>query len=393
MKQTDFSAPADAPRGRETTHEAVHGFLNKQEIRGSMRIYKVSTNRIQMLMAAPLLLMYLACGSGPEERHQPQGKVDSAAAGVLSVETAVATRQPLVVSKSYSGSLEGEVQANIVAKISERITDIHAHVGDAVKAQQVILSLDKSGTSSQYYQAEAGFKNSEKTLERMKSLYAEGAISLQTLDGAQTAFDVAKANFGAARSAVELTTPISGVMTSLSVNIGDLAAPGAVLATIARINQLKIIFNVSESDVVHLSLGQNVQIYSETNPDARAEGRIVQLSKSADTRSRSFEIKAQFFNTGDLWFKPGMYCKVAVQVSPRTQALVIPNTAIKSDDVANLAYVVRNGRALQRRLRLGVSDGRYTEILEGLSEGEAVITVGMTNVRDSSQVNIVKAAH
>ena len=74
-----------------------------------MNIHKVSPYRIQTLMAASLLLIGLACGSGSKERHQPQSKVDSAAAGAWSVETAVAARQPLVVSKSYSGSLEGEV--------------------------------------------------------------------------------------------------------------------------------------------------------------------------------------------------------------------------------------------------------------------------------------------
>jgi membrane fusion protein, multidrug efflux system len=358
-----------------------------------MNIPTLQNNRMQRLLAASLLLVYLACGSGTKEHELKKTGNESAATAVVSVETAVVARQPIVVTKSYSGSLEGEVQANIVAKISERVTAIQAHIGDAVQANQVVISLDKNGTSSQYYQAEAGFKNAEKTLERMKSLYGEGAVSLQTLDGAQTAFDVAKANFGAARSAVELTTPIPGVMTSLNVNIGDLATPGAVLATIARINQLKIIFNVSETDVVHLSLGQKVQIYSETNPDAKTDGRIVQLSRSADTRSRSFEIKAQFPNTADLWFKPGMYCKVAVQVSPRSQALLVPSAAIKSDGLTNQVYVISNGRALQRSVRLGINDEQNTEILEGLNERDVVVTTGMTNVRDSSLVNIVSKTH
>jgi membrane fusion protein, multidrug efflux system len=358
-----------------------------------MNIPTLQNRRMQRLLASSLLLVYLACGSGSKETEPKKIDHESGAAGVVSVETAVAVRQPLVVTRSYSGSLEGEVQANIVAKISERVTAIHAHIGDGAQANQVIISLDKNGTSSQYYQAEAGFKNAEKTLERMKSLYAEGAVSLQTLDGAQTAFDVARANFGAARSAVELTTPIPGVMTALNVNIGDLATPGAVLATIARISQLKIIFNVSETDVVHLSLGQQVQIFSETNPAAKAEGHIVQLSRSADTRSRSFEIKAQFPNTADLWFKPGMYCKVAVQISPRLQALVVPNASIKSDGVSSQVYLVSNGRAVQRTVRLGISDEHYTEILQGLNERDVVVTTGMTNLRDSSLVNIVTAKH
>ena len=113
---------------------------------------------------------------------------------------AVAQRACSRVTRTFSGPLEGGEQANIVARLSERVTSVKIRVGEAVRAGQLILSLDRSGPSSQYIQAEANFKNAERTLERMKSLYSEGAVSQQTVDGAQTAFDVAKANFDAARA-------------------------------------------------------------------------------------------------------------------------------------------------------------------------------------------------
>jgi multidrug resistance efflux pump len=101
----------------------------------------------------------------------------------------------------------------------------------------------------------------------MKSLYAEGAISLQTLDATQTAYDVAHANFVAARSVVELTTPIAGVVTAVNVNLGDLAAPGVALATVANIDRMKAIFSLNESDVAALAIGQSLNITSEARPD------------------------------------------------------------------------------------------------------------------------------
>jgi membrane fusion protein (multidrug efflux system) len=356
-------------------------------------------NTIERLLDGALALAFFAlsfsampgCGSGP--KPDPAEAKGTTGVHVVPVNIAVAGREHLSVTKTYSGTLEGEEQANIVAKISERVIGINIRVGAAVQAGQVTITLDKSGASSQYYQAEASFNNAEKTLQRMKSLYDEGAVSLQTLDGAQTAYEVAKANFGAARSAVELTTPIPGVVTALNVSLGDLTVPGAVLATIARNARMKVTLNINESDVVYLAMGSKVRVYSETNPDADVEGRIVQISRSADVRSRSFEIKALFANTRNRWFKPGMFCKVDVHISPAQQTLVIPNGAIQSDGVTSQVFVIRNGRSFRNIVQTGVTDGMNTEILSGISSGDTVATVGVNNLRDSTLVSIAGLSH
>jgi RND family efflux transporter MFP subunit len=325
---------------------------------------------------------------------KPQGEQKQQGADLTSttpVEVATAQRQTLSLTKQFSGTLEGEEQANIVAKISERITVINVHVGDAVKAGQVLVELDKSGATSQYYQAQAGFNNAQKTYDRMKALYQEGAISQQTLDGTQTAYEVAKANFDAAKSAVELTTPIPGVVTAVNVSVGDLTVPGGVLITIAKIGRMKVDFDVSEIDLGSLPVGKAVQIYSEARPDAKVKGEIVQLSKSADVRSRTFQMKALFNNTPDNWFRPGMFCRVNVAISSNDRSLVVPVTAVVSDGITNRVFLVKGGRSYQQAVQLGVTDGKNTEILSGLSEGDMVVTTGATSARDSGYVSIANS--
>lgn len=347
---------------------------------------RITEKHTRGFILSVFMVLFIGCGGTKDPKTD--NDVDAITNGVP-VEIAIVERTNLSVTKTYSGTLEGEEQANIVAKLAERITGINIRVGESVSAGMVTLTLDKSGASSQYYQVEAGFKNAAKTLERMKSLYGEGAISLQSLDGAQTAYDVAKANFEAAKGSVELTTPIAGVVTAVNVSVGDLTSPGAILATIARVNRMKVTLNINETDVTNLSIGQKVQVYSETRPDAKVEGQISQLSKSADIRSRSFEVKAVFPNTLDRWFKPGMFCKVGVQVSPRAKTLVIPDAAIQSDGAVNRVFVIRKGRSYQQTVRVGVTDGQSTEILQGLQERDTVATVGVNNLRDSSYVTVV----
>lgn len=334
------------------------------------------------------LLIAAGCGSHKKDAA-PNDAMNKVANHIIPVETAQVRKQDISIAKTYSGALEGEEQANIVAKISERIISIKAHVGQTVRSGDAVILLDKSGASSQYYQAEAAYTNAARNLERMKTLLAEGAIAQQMLDAAQTSHDVAKANFDAARSAVELVTPIPGVVTALNVNLGDLTTPGAALATIARIHRMRVIFNIGEGDVMNLRIGQSVQIYSESKPDSRVTGQVVQIANSADVRSRTFEIKALFPNTSDSWFKPGMFVKVNAALSPHNHILVIPNPAIQSDGLTNRVFKVVGDRAIEQAVQLGISDGAFTEVLQGLAEHDAVATVGATNLRDSSLVRIV----
>jgi RND family efflux transporter MFP subunit len=348
----------------------------------------VLTIAVNGILAVSVMAVLAGCGAGNKDKAAAETQA-AVTVQVVPIQVAVAEQNVVNVTKTFSGSLEGEDQANVVAKISERITGITVANGSSIEAGQTAVTLDKSGTSSQFFQAQANFKNSEKTYERMKSLFAEGAISQEQLDGTQTAYAVAKANFDAARSAVELTAPISGVVTSVNVNKGDLAAPGAVLMTVAKISHMKVIFSSNESDVTALSVGQKVTVYSDGRPDVKAEGRIVQISKSADVGSRSFEVKALFPNTRDNWFKPGMFCKVSCLLTTGEKSIVIPNSAIQTDGVSNRVFVVNNGRSFKRAITIGVTDGEHTQILSGLGAHDTCATVGMNNLKDSIRVNVV----
>jgi membrane fusion protein (multidrug efflux system) len=338
-------------------------------------------------LVLPVFLASLyGCGT---REHDPGAGKGSARRDSIPIQVSVAQLKDLQATKTYSGTLEGEEQANIVAKISERITEIRFHVGDFVKSGETALSLDKSGPSSQYYQAEANFENADKNLKRMNALLQEGAISQQSLDAAQTVYDIAKANFEAAKSSVELTSPIAGVVTAVNVNVGDLATPGAVLMTVANVSRMKVIFNVGEGDSPKIFLGQEVRVYTEFKPDRAVRGRIAQLAKSADIRSRSFEVKALFANTPDRWFKPGMFCKAEARLLAHKGSLVIPDAAIMSEGGKKTVFRIQDGLAFLKAVQTGDSDGTMTEILQGLGKGDTVATVGLNDLKDSSRVVIV----
>ena len=344
-------------------------------------------NNITALLLTGLVLSALvltACGEKAQEDKRPKTEYTD----TISVDAENVQLRELNISKTFSGTLEGEEQANIVSKIPERIVGIKAKVDQYVQAGTVLFELDKGGASSQFYQSQAVFLNAQKDFERMKNLFNEGAVSRQALDQAQTGYDVAKANFEAAKSTVEITSPLSGVVTAINVNIGDIANPAAVMATVANISRMKAKFNVGEIDVPSFNVGLPAQIFSEMNPDVIQDGKIIQLSKSANIQSRTFEMQAIFSNTKDRWFKPGMFCRVNVNMKTKKDALVIPFAAIVKLNNSDGVYVINDGKSYYKTITTGITDGKFIEVISGLKAGDKIVTLGMNNLKDGTVVVI-----
>ncbi len=333
----------------------------------------------------PIIFLNINCGQKNAGQTQNLKLTDLDTVAVKTVQSII-TNIKLV--KTFTGTLEGEDQANVVSKIPERITGIKVRVGDRVEAGQLLITLDKVGASSQFYQAKAAYLNAEKERDRMQSLFKEGAISQQMFDGTNTAYEVAKANFDAARSTVELTSPIPGIVTAINPNIGDLANPGIVLMTIARINKMKVLFDIGEADVPNFAIGQSVEIYSELKPELIQRGTITQISKSADIQSRSFEIRAAFPNTPGNWFKPGMFCRVNVELKNKKNVIVVPSEAVIVSQNSSAVYVINNGKAYLRNVVEGINNGKMIEVSSGLKEGETVVTLGTNKLKEGSVVHI-----
>lgn len=355
------------------------------EIHFMKKLSTVKLNFMIMFLAVASVVILQSCGEKPEETD---AKDKTSYVDTISVEAQMVELKELALTKTFSGTLEGEEQANIIAKIPERIMKLNVRVGEYVKAGSVLFELDKGGASSQFYQAQAAFLNSQKNFERMKNLLKEGAISQQAFDQVETGYDVAKANFDAARSTVEITSPISGIVTAINVSIGDLANPQMPMATIANIGRMKAKFNVGESDVPSFFVGQSVQVYSEMNPDVIQTGKIFQLSNSANVQSRTFEMQAMFTNTKDRWFKPGMFCRVNVNMKTKKDALVIPIAAVVKSSNGDGIYLINEDKSYYKTITTGITDGNLIEVITGLKAGDKIVTLGMNNLKDGTVVVI-----
>ncbi len=360
----------------------------KLKIRGELKLmskFKLTIAGLLNLSFFIFLICANGCGSKTADKKDTKLEVKPVPVNVVVVKKGSISQE-----KTFSGTLEGIEQASIIAKISERITDIKYNVNDNVKKGDVIFELDKSGPTSNYLQTQAGFINAQKDYERMKALIDEGAVSQQRVDQAKTAYDVAKANFDASKSTVELTTPINGTVTDIKYNVGDWVTPGSELGIVANTSEMVIKFYVSEVEVRKIKMGEHVKIFSEFDKKNSVEGKINEISRSASSDARAFQVKAKFNNSKNLWFKPGMFVSVDVVLNSMNDVLIIPTPSITFNNNKNIVYRIKNGQAFPVEIKIGVSNQNNTEVVDGLNEGDTIVTMGMNNLQDSSKVSIVR---
>jgi membrane fusion protein (multidrug efflux system) len=138
-------------------------------------------------------------------------------------------------------------------------------------------------------------------------------------------------------------------------------------------------------------MGTNIRVYSEFNKDVAQTGRITEINRSASLDSRSFGIKAQFSNTKDSFYKPGMFVKVNVVTEKHQNVLTIPTEAITREKNSNIVYMIKNGISLPVNIKPGFSNDQMTEVTSGLSAGDTIVTAGINNLSDSTRVKIVSS--
>ncbi len=334
----------------------------------------LTTTIVIPILAATIML---SCG----ETEEPQAVERS-----VSVRATVVQPTERRVVRSFTGSLEGERQATIYARLSEAVEKVHVREGQTVTAGQILVSFDKNGASSRYVEAESVFRNSEKTFKKMEYLFGEGAVSESQFDEAKTVYDVNRASFDAASKLVSIEAPISGVVTSLSVTQGDFPTVGTVLGTVAATERLRVRFSVNAEELAHFSRGAEVEVSIGEN-GTRSPGEVTSVSESADPVTRSFEVEVVIDNT-DHELKAGTFATIEVVVDHLENVFIVGRETITALNDRNIVYLVSNGVANQREVQLGVDVEGGVVVRSGLNPGDTLVTLGQSYLSDGTSVKV-----
>jgi len=365
---------------------------------------------LYLLLVTVLVLSLIAAGCGKKEEVVEETEI--------TVDIAKAEKRDIAKSASYSGIVRGENEVYIMPKVMARVTAIYVKPGDQVREGQTLLVLDSSDYEAAVKQAEAALAQAEAAkrandvqketalanYERMKKLHEAGAVSDQQMEQARSQYEALAA--GGAEAAVEqaragllqaqtqlnhciIKSPISGVVGSINLSLGDTASPQSPAAVVTETSRLEIEVLVSESEVSYIEAGREVDVFIDAVQDEPFKGRVKSVATVPDPVKRSYVVEVMLDNP-DGSIRSGMFAEVSIATISKDDALCVPRSAVIPKGGRDVVYTVdKESRAREKEVTAGIENSSYIEIVKGVKEGEKVITRGNTLVNDGTRVRAV----
>ncbi len=344
------------------------------------------------------------------------------------VEVAAAREQSLARRVTVSGTLAAEEQVVLSFKVPGRLEFLLVDLGSSVSAGQPVarlvpadfdlrvsqaeaalqqarvrLGLDPAGTSDAVApegtavvrEARAVLDEAQLRRDRVKTFVDRGISSRAELDTAEAALKVADSRYQDALEEVRtrqallaqrrvelaitrqqqddatLEAPFAGMIRERTAALGQYLAAGAPVATLVRIDPLRLRLEVPEREAARVRAGQAVRVRVEGDATEYA-GRVARLSPAIAEDSRTLPIEVEVPNRASR-LRPGAFATADIVVDVAEPAIVVPTSAVVTFAGIDKVVTIDNGKALEKRVELGRREGDHVEVLQGLRAGEPVV--------------------
>jgi membrane fusion protein (multidrug efflux system) len=304
---------------------------------------------------------------------------------------AVQDVKTMVMSRTIE--LTGSVTATQIARLASPgegpVQNCRIREGDHAKRGQCLITIGRSGAAAAQVTAAAeSLKEQEAELNRVKILVQSGAIPGSQLDSARAKYEGARAQLSKAKESIGdycINTPWDGVVSKVLVKDGDFVAPRAPLVEIYDPGSLVIRFAVPEAQSTEVFKGMPVQVHLDAHPEKDLQGKISRVYPDLDTKSRTRTVEAVL--DYPIALIPGMFARLKLPLQTVADATVVPREAVLvTPGGERIAFVIRDGKALRRKLETGIEGEGRVQITTGLQPGEKVVVAGNEKLRDGMEV-------
>ena len=370
-----------------------------------MRRFGIETIAIISVVVCTTALMS-GCGGG-DARANTTASSAAAEADVIPVAVATAIKRDVPVVVRATGTFTPDELSDVAPQVSGQVLKTLANVGDTVKADQALVLLDDRDARLRLDQARASLDRAEADAQHAKTdasrsgeLLQKGFTTRSDFErlvnqdtGAGAAVAQARAQVASAQKAVDDTivrAPFSGHVTARPVAAGEYVTPASKIATIVRIQPIKLELLVKEADAVKVRRGLTVQAEVSGYPGVVFVGSVSALNVAIDPNSRAMTVEATFPNA-DARVTPGMFGTAQIRLSGTETAVFVPSDAVLKIANADAVYVIAGNRAELRVVQLGEEQNGMIRIDAGLQEGAVVATNSLDKLADGAAVRLTDA--
>jgi RND family efflux transporter MFP subunit len=334
----------------------------------------------------------------------------------MTVETAPTARQPITDYVTVVGNLIGLATVDVVPRVGGRLESIGVRLGDRVMRGQPVAKIEDREIREQINQAQASLevnkanvanresdlKVGEMALQRAQTGFDRGIASRQSLEDAEARHNAAVSQVNVARaqqaqtearidelritlSNTTILSPVDGFVSRRNLDPGAFANANTVILSVVDISTVRLIANVVERDFRRVAPGVAAEVAVDTFPGEHFAGAVSRVAPVFDPATRTATIEIEVPNPG-FRLKPGMYARVRLTVEEKPDVLTVPRNAVVDHNGVRGVFLALEDTARFQPVRTGIQDDARVEILEGLTDGQRVVTTGALALRDGDRI-------
>ncbi len=350
----------------------------------------------------------------------------------IPVEAVKAERRMMTANYSGTATLEPEAEADVVGKTSGILIKLLVEEGDTVKAGQALARLDSENARLNLAKSAATLAKLESDYRRSGEMFSRKLLSAEQNDKIRYDLETQRAINDLAKlelSYSTVTAPISGVISRRLVKEGNYIQLNQILFRIDNFDPLLAVLNVPERELHTLSADQPVTLQVDALPGTSFKGAIQRISPVVDPGTGTFRVTCEFRDDSNR-LKSGMFARLEITYGERADALTVPQPALMEEDGEAAVFVVVAGSSIapppveeraadakeasmadeskkvedddkpvkktpewvaqRRSVKVGFRNSDHVEILDGLAEGDRVVTVGRSAVRDGTAIQVLE---
>lgn len=346
-----------------------------------------------MIGVAIIGLFALTGGCGESSASNSKLETSNLVDERIPVQIAAIQQKTIALPIHASGILTSSAEQRLAFKVGGVIRKIYVDEGAVVRPGQLLAVLDKTEIDAQVAQAQQALTKAERDLGRVEGLYRDSSATLELLQNATTARDVAKETARIAQfnqQYAEIRATRGGKIIKKLMNEGEITGPGTPVFVLFEtgVNDWVVKINVSDRDWARLSLGMSAKVVMDAYPDAPFTGKVSDLAPAADPASGLYPVEIKVAPQGKR-FAPGLFAQVDITPSQSRPYTLVPVEAIvEGDGKSAFVFALQaDGESVKKTpVQVAFLEGNQAVIASGLEGVTEVVTSGAPYLSEKKKV-------
>lgn len=302
----------------------------------------------------------------------------------------IVSKKDLDMDIYTTGTIGAFNQVELYSEIAGKITAINFKEGDFVEKGTLLFQINDADVQAQLSKSKSLIESAQLRLQRLKKLLEVNGVSKEEVENLEYEINTLKAdqNFLLAQlDKTKILAPFSGIVGLKKISIGAYVNPSVSLASLVQLKPVYVEFAFPEKYSNLFKKGNEITFTSEQQNIVSA-AKIYAIEPIVDELTKTIKARASY--DGDKIYYPGSFAKVFLKLNSDEKAILIPTQALIPTMKGQKVFVVKNNMAKESMVKIGVRQEEKIQIIEGLNEGDTLITSGLMSVKNESEIKLIR---